>query len=491
MWRPHSTLKASCRSCSAQASILWLTGAALTNCPTAAAAVLTAGRPCVGTSFRSTTIPQPRFHHPHPRPTSSAPNPFAATMSSDEDAGDAAVGPVFLHCGAGHPLQLPSALHDRIAARFAVSLYGPPPDDDTDARPPGPVRVRPPRSRPRRSRARRPPIAQQSSSELSSENGPTNLFNDNVEDEADGAGGGDAGSAGEGVGGGGSDDGGAGGGAGADSGSGHAAAAAPAAGAAAGAAARHTAAADEPEIRSGALAAVDRYADLMAVELAVLLSGEVRTEGSLSPIYRLAAVGRGAAVVVGEGERAVVVWLTRSRGRVIYLCSCGGRSGAEPLEVREWMSKSTNWLHARALRIAASLSMVHLNEPSMDGLLQRHSVLENSSAPATSERQVFYATKTLKKRGIFAVLCSGWWSAVSVRPRVGKKSAKRGRVMRAACTRLSCHDHWLCKHAKASTNGVRRHDWRPSWQVVPAPPCSSKTRTFCSLSRWARSGGYL
>jgi len=202
-------------------------------------------------------------------------------MSSDEDAGDAAVGPVILHCGAGHPFQLPSALHDRVAARFSISLYGPPPDDDTDARPPGPVRVRPPRSRPRRSRARRPPIARESSSELSSENGPTNLFNDNVDDEADGAGGGDAGSAGEGVGGGGSDDGGAGGGAGADAGSGHAAAAAPAASAAAGAAARHAAAAEEPDVRSGALAAVDRYADLMAVELAVVLSGEVRTEGSL------------------------------------------------------------------------------------------------------------------------------------------------------------------------------------------------------------------
>jgi len=154
-------------------------------------------------------------------------------------------------------------------------------------------------------------------------------------------------------------------------------------------------------------------------------------------------------VVVGERERAVVVWLTRSRGRVIYLCSCGGRSGAESLEVREWMSKSTNCLHTRALRIATSSLMVHFNEPSMDGLLQRHSALDNSSAPATAERQVFYATKTLKKRGIFAVLCSGSWSAVSVRPRVGKKSSKRGRVMRAACTRLSCHDHWLCKHAKA------------------------------------------
>ena len=369
-------------------------------------------------------------------------------MSSDEDTGDAAVGPVVLHCGAGHPLQLPLALHDRVAARFAAALDSPLPFGGTVARPPGPVRVRPPRSRPRRSRARRVPAVQESSSELSSENGPTNLFDDNV-DDADGARGGDADSAGEGVGGGTSDGGGSGGEAGTDGSGGHSAAAAPAAAAAAGAAARQAAAADEPDVRAGALAAVDRNADLMAVELMVVLSGGVRTEGALSPIYRLAAVAGGAAVVVGEGERAVVVWLTRSRGRLIYLCSCGGRSGAESLEVREWMSKSTNCRHARALRSATSSLIFQFNEPSLDGLLQRHSVLDNSSTPATSERQVFYATKTQKRRGIFAVLCGGSWSAVSVRPRVGKKSAKRGRVMRAACTRLSRHDHWLCKHAKA------------------------------------------
>ena len=154
-------------------------------------------------------------------------------------------------------------------------------------------------------------------------------------------------------------------------------------------------------------------------------------------------------MVVSEGERAVVTWLTRSRGRRICLCSCGGRSGAESLEMREWICKSTKCLLARA-RLKAIQSLVpKYNEQTLDGLLLRHPALNNSSTPATSEKQVFYATKTQKKRGIFAVLCGGSWSAVSVRPRVGKKSAKRGRVMRAACTSLSCHDHWQCKHAKA------------------------------------------
>jgi len=206
---------------------------------------------------------------------------------------------------------------------------------------------------------------------------------------------------------------------------------------------------DEPDNRPGALAANNRYADLMTVELVVVLSGGERTGAALSLIYRLSADGCGAAVVVGEGEHAVVTSLTRSTGRRICLCSCDGRSGAESLEMREWMCKPANFLHARAL-VTAFVSLVpRFIEPTLDALLQRYPVLDNSSTPATSEKQVFYATKTQKKWGILSVLCSGSWSAVSVRPRVGKKSAKRGRVMRAACKSLSCKDHWQCKHAKA------------------------------------------
>jgi len=128
---------------------------------------------------------------------------------------------------------------------------------------------------------------------------------------------------------------------------------------------------------------------------------------------------------------------------------CGGRSGAKSLEMRQCMSKSTNCLHARALRRAIASLVRRFNKPSLDVLLQRYPVLDNSATPATSEREVFHATKTQKKREIFAVLCSGTWSAVSVRPRVGQKSAKKGRGMRAACTHLSSNDHWLCRHAKA------------------------------------------
>jgi len=62
---------------------------------------------------------------------------------------------------------------------------------------------------------------------------------------------------------------------------------------------------------------------------------------------------------------------------------------------------------------------------------------------------VFCETKTRNRRGIFAELCDGSGSAVSLRPRIGKKVVKKGRVVRTACFSQGCPDHWKCKHAKS------------------------------------------
>jgi len=187
----------------------------------------------------------------------------------------------------------------------------------------------------------------------------------------------------------------------------------------------------------------------MAIELVVVLSNSQRSPGSLSPIYRLAAVGGGAAIVLGEAEKVVVTRMTRSRGKAVFLCSCGGRGRAVSLEVRQWLSISTNCFHARALRKAFELLVAHFRKVSVDALLQRYTALDNSRTLATAEKQVFYATKSHKKRSLFAVLCAGTWSSVGIRPRFGKKGTKRRQIMRASCTRLSFIDHWMCKHAKA------------------------------------------
>jgi len=403
-------------------------------------------------SLLSTAAPLSKDYHPGFSPRLSAFTPPAATMSADErlDGNDADL--VARHCGAGHPVQLPAALHDSVGSRFPDALRKPAPVEDTPEWPPRRKRPRPAPSRPRPSRARRPPVVRDSSSEHSSEVGPMNLFNDHAGSmgggNSGGRGGGEGGHGGGASAGGGGDDDGGGGGGGHDGGGG-AGLGSGVGGDGSGAAARRTALTDEPDNRPGALAAVDRYADMMAVELVVVLCGAERTAGALSPIYRLVAVGGGGAVVVGEVERSIVTWPTRSRGRCFCLCSRGGRSGAEALEMREWMSKATNCLHARALHKTIQSLLVRYNEESLDALLRRHPVLDNSSTPSASDRQVFYATKTQNKRGISAVLSSGVWCAVSVRPRTGRKSAKKGRVMRPAGTSLSCNDHWQCKHAKA------------------------------------------
>ncbi|OSX75378.1 hypothetical protein BU14_0238s0001 [Porphyra umbilicalis] len=118
-------------------------------------------------------------------------------MSADERLDGEDVDLVARHCGAGHPVQLPAALHDSVGSRFEDALRQPAPVGDTPERPPRRKRPRPTPSRPRPSRARRPPVVRDSSSEHSSEAGPMNLFNDH----SGGMGGGNSGGGGGGEGG--------------------------------------------------------------------------------------------------------------------------------------------------------------------------------------------------------------------------------------------------------------------------------------------------
>lgn len=212
---------------------------------------------------------------------------------------------------------------------------------------------RPTPSRPRPSRARRQLCVKHSSTELSSEARPVNLCNEKTGDTGEGAGegesrgevetGGGGGDDGSGGGGGGSGGGGGvggsggsgSGGGGEDGCGGRGGGGCPAVGA--GAAARRLAWNVDPDERPGALEAIRRYADLMSFKLVVILSGEQRTGAALIPKFRLEAVCGGAAVVVGEEQRAVVTWQTHSRRSRPWLCSCGGCGGAQSLEMRQWM----------------------------------------------------------------------------------------------------------------------------------------------------------
>ena len=95
-------------------------------------------------------------------------------MSTDEDPQDEAMDLVVRHCGAGHPLQLPSGLYDAVGARFASALRQHAPAETDQVRPERRTTPSTTPSRERPSRSRREPRVRHSASELTSEAGPVN-----------------------------------------------------------------------------------------------------------------------------------------------------------------------------------------------------------------------------------------------------------------------------------------------------------------------------
>lgn len=207
------------------------------------------------------------------------------------------------------------------------------------------------------------------------------------------------------------------------------------------------------DMRPHVLSAISYYEALMTQELALALCNEPRPPNvGTSTLSRVAAVAGGAAVVVSEGEKGYVTWLESPRDALVALCSCGGRRGAESVEVREMLGVSSSCVHARALLASASkiASLAELDSELQ--LLERWPVLDNARSARVHRRVVHFATHTSLKRGVFAVLCDGMWSVVTIRQRAARSATTKRMVMRAACTQLSCAKrHWGCLHARAVT----------------------------------------
>jgi len=70
--------------------------------------------------------------------------------------------------------------------------------------------------------------------------------------------------------------------------------------------------------------------------------------------------------------------------------------------------------------------------------------------------EVHYGTKTPKKMGVFSVLESHQWAAVTIRRRMAKGKAKKRMGLRAACSHLACANHWTCSHAIAVNDWCRQ-----------------------------------
>ncbi|OSX76601.1 hypothetical protein BU14_0184s0028 [Porphyra umbilicalis] len=153
-----------------------------------------------------------------------------------------------------------------------------------------------------------------------------------------------------------------------------------------------------------------------------------------------------------EGERGYAVWCGRVRGEVLFLCSCGGRGGAESVEMRTSIGLSSTCCHARALKASVVTLTAAAGLETAAEFLDRFPHLDNGAGATVTDYTAHFATKTSKNRGVFAVQSGGAWAVVVIRPRMGKSRSKKRQQMRAACTQLSCaKDHWWCPHAAAVT----------------------------------------
>jgi len=203
-----------------------------------------------------------------------------------------------------------------------------------------------------------------------------------------------------------------------------------------------------------AMELIKYYQKRISSVLALSLSDSAAdVEDNAGTLFRVVPVAGGAAVVLSEGERASVVWAQVEENAVSYLCTCGGAGGGESAELRSWLGASSSCCHARGLRASFSELADGAGLADDKALLGQFPVLDNASAPPVAECKVLYATKTAKRRGVFAVHFQSTWAAVVVRNKLNKQGTKTRVQRRPACTLTSCaRDHWTCPHATSVSN---------------------------------------
>ena len=210
--------------------------------------------------------------------------------------------------------------------------------------------------------------------------------------------------------------------------------------------------ASEDEVDDGPRAAelIEYYKKRITHVLASSLDATQHSAESAGTLFRVVSVAGGAAVVLSEGERAYIVWARCEDGAVSYLCTCGGKNGAEAVQLRAWLGTSSSCCHARGLKASYAELAVADDLADDKALLERYPALDNASSPPAAECQVFYATKTSKKKGVFAVYLQSTWTTVVIRNKLNKQRTKKRVQRRPACTLISCaKDHWTCPHASS------------------------------------------
>jgi len=196
---------------------------------------------------------------------------------------------------------------------------------------------------------------------------------------------------------------------------------------------------------------VEYYKTRIVRVLAPAIDDAASLDDSAGTLFRVVSVADGAAVLLSEGERAYVAWARLENHAVSYLCTCGGRGGAEAVQLRAWLGSSSSCCHARGLQASMEELATAVGLANDVALLQRYPKLDNASSPPAAECQVFYATKTAKRKGVFAVLFESTWASVIIRNKLNKTRSRKRVQRRPACALLSCQkDHWTCPHAAAT-----------------------------------------
>ena len=154
-----------------------------------------------------------------------------------------------------------------------------------------------------------------------------------------------------------------------------------------------------------------------------------------------ALVADGAAMAVINGFDVSIIWLTRRRGRVLVLCSCGDERRATCVETMRQTGKNSTCAHAVAMRLAVEGVASRTRLASVDEACDTYPVLmDNKNATATPKMHVVRELRKMRK--LWAVHAQNVWGALVQPIKSAANQAPR-------CKNILCRSSRRCLHSLA------------------------------------------
>jgi len=187
------------------------------------------------------------------------------------------------------------------------------------------------------------------------------------------------------------------------------------------------------------------------VSLRHLIEGQIMSSfgvgasgwGGLPSLYSttVAPASGGAAMAIIQGFEVSVVWETKLKGQVLFLCSCGGDRNATRVETLHQTEKISTCAHADAKRLAVEGFARQTRRTFMRELSSRYPVLINEKEE-TAPPDVQFLRVLCNNREVRAVHAKSFWCAL-VQP-VKSENNKAPR-----CRNVFCRSHRRSFHALA------------------------------------------